>query len=51
MKQLLYKGLEVDLETAMLMAATGSSITLTSEDHREGIAAFREKRVAEFKGL
>ena len=50
MKQLLYKGLEVDLETAMLMAATGSSITLSSEDHREGIAAYREKRPAEFRG-
>jgi len=50
MKQLLYKGLQTDLETAMLMAATGSSITLTSEDHREGVAALREKRAAEFRG-
>lgn len=50
MKQLLYKGLEVDLETAMLMAATGSAITLLSEDHVEGISAFREKRQADFRG-
>ena len=50
MKQLLYKGLNLDLETAMQMAATGSSITLTSEDHREGVAALREKRPAEFRG-
>ena len=50
MKQLLYKGLQMDLETAMQMAATGSSITLTSEDHREGIAAMRDKRPAEFRG-
>jgi enoyl-CoA hydratase/carnithine racemase len=50
MKQLLYRGLQTDLETSMLMAATGSSITLLSEDHVEGITAFREKRSAEFKG-
>jgi enoyl-CoA hydratase/carnithine racemase len=50
MKQLLYRGLETDLETSMLMAATGSSIALLSEDHVEGIAAFREKRQAEFRG-
>jgi len=50
MKQLLYKGLQLDLETAMLMAATGSSITLSSEDHREGVAALREKRPAAFQG-
>ncbi len=50
MKQMLYKGLQMDLETAMQIAATGSSITLSSEDHREGVAALREKRPAEFKG-
>jgi enoyl-CoA hydratase/carnithine racemase len=50
MKQLLYRGLQLDLETSMQMAATGSSITLTSEDHREGIAAMREKRPAEYRG-
>lgn len=49
-KMLLYKGLEMDLETAMLMAATAESITLTSEDHVEGIAAFKERRAANFVG-
>jgi enoyl-CoA hydratase/carnithine racemase len=50
MKLLLYKGQHTDLETAMQMAALGSSITLSSEDHREGITAMREKRVAAFVG-
>ncbi|MGE0541569.1 MAG: enoyl-CoA hydratase/isomerase family protein [Dehalococcoidia bacterium] len=50
MKQLLYKGMQMDLETAMQMAATGSSITLSSEDHREGVAAMREKRAAAYVG-
>ena len=50
MKQLLYKGMQMDLETAMQVAATGSSITLSSEDHREGVTALREKRPAEFRG-
>ena len=43
-KLMLYKGLEFDLETAMKMAAAGETITLTSRDHIEGVAAFREKR-------
>jgi enoyl-CoA hydratase/carnithine racemase len=47
----LYKGLEMDLETAMQMAAACETITLTSEDHIEGVTAFREKRNAEYKGL
>jgi enoyl-CoA hydratase/carnithine racemase len=49
-KLMLYKGLEFDLETAMDMSAAAETITLTSRDHREGVAAFREKRQAEFRG-
>jgi 2-(1,2-epoxy-1,2-dihydrophenyl)acetyl-CoA isomerase len=47
-KLMLYKGLEFDLETAMKMAAAGETITLTSQDHVEGVAAFREKRDARY---
>ncbi len=47
-KLMLYKGLEFDLETAMKMAAAGETITLTSQDHVEGVAAFREKRDAQY---
>jgi enoyl-CoA hydratase/carnithine racemase len=45
-----YKGLNMDLETALQVAAACESITLTSEDHKEGIAAFKEKRPAKFQG-
>ena len=50
MKLLLYKGQATDLETAMQMAALGSSITLSSEDHAEGVAAMRERRPPTFVG-
>ena len=49
-KMLLYRGLEMDLETALLMAAAAEPITLTSQDHREGITAFREKRRPQYRG-
>lgn len=49
-KLMLYKGLEFDLDTAMKMAAAAETITLTSEDHREGVAAFREKRKPTYRG-
>ena len=49
-KLMLYKGLEMDLETAMQMAAAAETITLTSQDHQEGLAAFRERRTANFEG-
>ncbi|HSR12250.1 MAG TPA: enoyl-CoA hydratase [Thermodesulfobacteriota bacterium] len=46
----LYKGLQMDLETAMKIAAACETITLTSEDHKEGVAAFKEKRKPSYKG-
>ena len=49
-KMQLYKGLEMDLETAMKVAAACETITLTSEDHREGVKAFQEKRKPQYKG-
>ena len=49
-KLMLYKGLEFDLETAMKMAAAAETITLTSQDHREGVQAFREKRTPTYEG-
>lgn len=50
MKLQVYEGLQMDLETALQMAAACETITLTSEDHKEGVAAFREKRPATFRG-
>jgi enoyl-CoA hydratase/carnithine racemase len=49
-KLMLYKGLEFDLETAMKMAAAAETITLTSRDHEEGAAAFRESRSPIYEG-
>lgn len=50
MKFQAYKGLEMDFDTALQVAAASETITLSSEDHREGVAAFREKRKAKFQG-
>lgn len=49
-KMQVYKGLDTDLETAMAFAAACVSIALSSEDHKEGIKAFADKRIPEFKG-
>ena len=45
-----YRALEVDLGTALEMAAACQALALSTEDHREGVTAFIEKREAQFKG-
>jgi enoyl-CoA hydratase/carnithine racemase len=50
-KAAVYRGLDQDLAAAMDYASTAEAITLTSEDHAEGLRAFREKRPATFHGL
>jgi enoyl-CoA hydratase/carnithine racemase len=39
-----------DLETALNLEALSQSIAITSDDHREGVAAFFEKRPPRFSG-
>jgi enoyl-CoA hydratase/carnithine racemase len=46
----LYQGLKMDLDAALEFAAASQPILALSEDHKEGVLAFREKRAARFKG-
>jgi 2-(1,2-epoxy-1,2-dihydrophenyl)acetyl-CoA isomerase len=39
-----------DLETALNLEALSQSVAITSDDHREGVAAFFEKRPPTFRG-
>ena len=50
LKMQTYKGLEMSLEAALELAADGEAMTLTSEDHKEALAAFFEKRKPIFQG-
>jgi enoyl-CoA hydratase/carnithine racemase len=46
----IHKGLNTDLGTALELGGTCQAICLTSEDTREALAAFRDKRKPVFKG-
>jgi enoyl-CoA hydratase/carnithine racemase len=46
----IHKGLDTDLGTALELGGTCQAICLTSEDTREALAAFRDKRKPVFKG-
>ncbi len=49
-KRIVYQGLDTDLKTALNLVASTMPIVRTSEDHREAVAAFQQKRQPKFKG-
>jgi enoyl-CoA hydratase/carnithine racemase len=49
-KRLVYQSLELDLQTHLDLVSSHMSIVRQTEDHREGVAAFKEKRPAKFQG-
>ena len=51
MKHALYASFERDLETALEAEAEGQTFCGYTQDHKEGVTAFFEKREAKFTGL
>jgi enoyl-CoA hydratase/carnithine racemase len=49
-KKAIAYGVETDLETAMVLAIEAYNVTVSTEDRREGVRAFAEKRPPEFQG-
>ena len=47
---MVYHGLNQSLEEHLVEAAQVEVLTLTSQDHREALDAFLEKRKPQFKG-
>jgi len=50
MKQLMYTSLESDLQTSLTLEGELQDAALQTEDHREGVAAFLQKRKANYTG-
>jgi 2-(1,2-epoxy-1,2-dihydrophenyl)acetyl-CoA isomerase len=51
MKSALHASFETDLQTALEHEAEGQTFCGYTQDHKEGITAFFEKREAKFTGL
>lgn len=49
-KRLLMAATEVDQASALFLESLAQSVLIKTEDHQEGLRAFREKRKPEFKG-
>ncbi|MDA0232759.1 MAG: enoyl-CoA hydratase/isomerase family protein [Chloroflexi bacterium] len=50
-KTMMHRSLGLDLATSLHLSAAAESITLSSEDHAEGMAAAREKRPPRYRGV
>lgn len=50
-KTMMHRSLGVDLATSLDMSAAAESITLSSADHAEGMAAARDKRKPKYRGI
>jgi len=50
-KEAMYNAMESELDTALEREAHLQSRCYTSDDHREGVDSFLEKRPPQFKGI
>jgi enoyl-CoA hydratase/carnithine racemase len=49
-KRLVYQSLRLDLRTHLDLVSSHMSVVRRTEDHKEGVAAFKEKRTPKFRG-
>lgn len=49
-KRNIYKGMDADLDTMLELEGYAQSVLTQTQDHLEGVSAFKEKRVPRFEG-